>query len=51
MYIIEVTCTDGSKIIQKWDDKKIKRAFNFKNGSVKDFMIYVNNNKTIKLLK
>lgn len=29
-----------------FDDVQIKKAFNFGNGSIKDFKAYINNNKS-----
>lgn len=41
---IEITFSDGSKGFEDFDSLRIKRAFNFGRGTVKDFKDYVKNN-------
>ena len=33
-----------------WDMNRIKNAFNFGHGTIKDFMQYANNNKNLSLI-
>ncbi|HEY5588865.1 MAG TPA: hypothetical protein VIK86_07920 [Candidatus Paceibacterota bacterium] len=40
-----------NNVIIKWTEDKIKKAFNFGNGTVKDFNNYVNNNRQFAKFK
>ena len=51
IYLIERTATNGEKFTDEFTDERIKRAFNFGNGTEKNFLEFINNNKnTIRLI-
>ena len=43
MLAIEISKRSGDFTV--WDDKRIKNAFNFGNGTIKHFEAYMSNNK------
>lgn len=45
-YIIEITFIDGSKSDDVFTPDRVKRAFNFGNGTDADMMLYLDNNKS-----